>query len=145
MDDNQPISPDNLMQDVLTDSEFLRQRLLIAEEKVMQLELVLLHSRDFAIGAVAELGEQRVQVEQRVNYIQNLYIESERNLGDATTHIASHLNHIQRLENAQSELLRLTAPNLARSKELDRVYESATWRIGRLIMLPIRILKRLAR
>ncbi|NQV96398.1 MAG: hypothetical protein HQ486_01250 [Acidimicrobiaceae bacterium] len=140
MDDNQPISPDNLMQDLLTDTESLRQRLLIAEEKVMHLELALLHSRDFAIGAAAELGEQRVQVE----YIRNLYIESERNLGDATTHIASHLNHIQRLENAQSELLRLTAPNVARSKELDRVYESATWRIGRLIMLPIRILKRLA-
>lgn len=145
MDDNQPISPDNLMQDLLTDSEFLRQRLLIAEEKVMQLELALLHSRDFAIGAAAELGEQRAQVKQRVEYIQNLYIESERNLGDATTHIANHLNHIQRLENAQSELQRLIAPNMARSKELDRVYGSATWRIGRLIMLPIRILKRLAR
>lgn len=78
-----------------------------------------------------------------------MYIESERQLGDANTHVQSHLSHIQRLENALVEALR----DLPKTQKINQdllqqivnLRQSATWRIGSLIMLPIRILKKITK
>ena len=92
----------------------------------MQLELSLLQSRDFSIGAAAEVGEVKVG-----------HVKTIEQLKDANTHIKNHLAHIKRLEEAMMEL------NRARSAELDRVYNSASWKIGRFVMIPVRILRKI--
>jgi hypothetical protein len=81
----------------------LDETLRLTEQQLRDTETHLLHSRDFAIGAAAELGEHRALLEQ----------EAVRN---------------KRLKN-----------------ELNRVYKSSTWRIGRMMLLPVRVLRRLSR
>ena len=139
MDYDNSLSPENKVQDLLVETDLVRQKLEIAEEKVMQLELSLLHSRDFAIGAAAEMGEARAEAQKNLA----MYIESERQLGDANTHIQSHLSHIQRLVDALQDLPKIQKINQDLLQQIVNLRKSATWRIGRLIMLPIRILKKI--
>ncbi|MEY3396157.1 MAG: hypothetical protein RLZZ534_119, partial [Actinomycetota bacterium] len=98
----------------------------------MQLELSLLQSRDFSIGAAAEVGEMRVVRSQLKDQLK-----------DANIHIKSHLAHIKRLEEAMVELNRVSALHRARIAELDRVYNSASWKIGRFVLIPVRILRKI--
>ena len=133
MDDNQAVSADLSTIEMQSELLLLRNKLHAAEEKIMQLELALLQSRDFSIGTAAEMGEMRVG--------HNTIIEK---LKDANIHIKSHLAHIKRLEEAMVELNRASALHRARSAELDRVYNSASWKIGRFIMIPIRILRKIS-
>lgn len=139
MDDDNSLSPENKVQDLLVETDLVRQKLEIAEEKVMQLELSLLHSRDFAIGAAAEMGEARAEAQKNLA----MYIESERQLGDANTHIQSHLSHIQRLVDALQDLPKIQKINQDLLQQIVNLRKSATWRIGKLIMLPIRISKKI--
>ena len=139
MDDDNSLSPENKVQDLLVETDLVRQKLELAEEKVMQLELSLLHSRDFAIGAAAEMGEARAEAQKNLA----MYVESERQLGDANTHIQSHLSHIQRLVDALQDLPKIQKINQDLLLQIVNLRKSATWRIGRLIMLPIRILKKI--
>lgn len=102
---------------------------LIAElrQKVMDLELALLHSRDFAIGAIAETGELRL-----ANAESNIHLEHQ-------------LAHIDRLEKHVAILDKRLKRRTKRMRQLERVVASRTYKVGRLVMLPVRILKRLAR
>lgn len=81
----------------------LDEALRSAQQQLRETETHLLHSRDFAIGAAAELGEHRALLDQ----------EALRN---------------KRLKN-----------------ELNRVYKSTTWQIGKMFLLPVRIFRRLPR
>ena len=139
MDENQSLSPDILMQDLLSEVAPLRHKLQFAEEKVMQLELALLQSRDFAIGSSAEAGEARADL----GILRIARTETQNQLKAATIHIENHSNHIQRLETALLSLQQASEVNISRSRQLDLVLASATWRIGRIFMLPIRILRRI--
>lgn len=132
MDDSQAISDDLSISDLKSELELVRSKLQIAEQKIMQLELSLLQSRDFSIGAVAEVGEMRVVRSQLKDQLK-----------DANIHIKSHLAHIKRLEEAMVELNRVSALHRARIAELDRVYNSASWKIGRFVMIPVRILRKI--
>lgn len=132
MDDNQTVSSDLSISDLKSELELVRSKLQIAEQKIMQLELSLLQSRDFSIGAVAEVGEMRVVRSQLKDQLK-----------DANIHIKSHLAHIKRLEEAMVELNRVSALHRARIAELDRVYNSASWKIGRFVMIPVRILRKI--
>lgn len=98
---------------------------LIAElrQKVMDLELALLHSRDFAIGAIAETGELRLAN------------------AEANIHITNYVAHVQQLD----ERIRRMKKRLRRMARLEAQVASRTYKVGRLVMLPVRILKRLAR
>ena len=133
MTDNINASAELLVTELSSELESVRNKLQAAEQKIMQLELSLLQSRDFSIGTAAEMGEMRVG--------HNTIIEK---LKDANIHIKSHLAHIKRLEEAMVELNRASALHRARSAELDRVYNSASWKIGRFIMIPIRILRKIS-
>ncbi|MFM9003717.1 MAG: hypothetical protein ACKOKA_08970 [Acidimicrobiaceae bacterium] len=137
MDGNSPVSPETLQSDLALELEQLKHELQIAEGKVMQLELALLQSRDFAIGAAAEASEAPI--------IRAMYVESERKLGDANEHIKSHLAHIARLEQALADLLKLEKTNKELRTQIETLHNSATWRIGRKVMLPIRIIKRIVK
>jgi hypothetical protein len=137
MDDNSPVSAKTLQTDLALELEQLKHELQIAEGKIMQLELALLQSRDFAIGAAAEAGEAPAYRAR--------YVESERKLGDANEHIKSHLAHIARLEQALADLLKIEKTNKELRTQIESVHNSATWRIGRKVMLPIRIIKRIVK
>lgn len=137
MDSNSPVSPETLQSDLALELEQLKHELQIAEGKIMQLELALLQSRDFAIGAAAEASEAPI--------IRAMYVESERKLGDANEHIKSHLAHIARLEQALADLLKFEKTNKDLRTQIETLHNSATWRIGRKVMLPIRIIKRIVK
>ena len=137
MDGNSPVSPETLQTDLALELEQLKHDLQVAEGKIMQLELALLQSRDFAIGAAAEAGETPI--------IRAMYVESERKLGDANEHIKSHLAHIARLEQALADLLKIEKANKDLRTQIETLHNSATWRIGRKVMLPIRIIKRIVK
>jgi chromosome segregation ATPase len=132
MDDNIKASVELSVTDLSSELESVRSKLQIAEQKIMQLELSLLQSRDFSIGAAAEVGEMRVVRSQLKDQLK-----------DANIHIKSHLAHIKRLEEAMVELNRVSALHRARIAELDRVYNSASWKIGRFVLIPVRILRKI--
>ena len=137
MDSNSPVSPETLQSDLALELEQLKHELQIAEGKIMQLELALLQSRDFAIGAAAEASEAPI--------VRAMYVESERKLGDANEHIKSHLAHIARLEQALADSLKFEKTNKDLRSQIETLHNSATWRIGRKVMLPIRIIKRIVK
>ena len=137
MDSNPPVSLETTQPDVALDLAQVKHELELAEGKIMQLELALLQSRDFAIGAAAEAGEAPAYRAR--------YVESERRLGDANEHNKSHLAHIARLEQALADLLKIDKANKELRNQIESLKSSASWRVGRTLMLPIRIVKRIVK
>ena len=74
-----------------------------------------------------------------------MYVESQKQLGDANAHIASHVAHIQRLESALSDALRMESANKNLHRQINELKTSATWRIGRVVLTPLRVIKRIIR
>lgn len=134
MDENQTVSADLSIADLKSDLDFAQNKLQVSEQKIMHLELSLLQSRDFAIGAVAQTGEARVDRDKLKDQLK-----------DANVHLKSHSSHIARLEEAMVELNRVSALHRARIAELELVYRSASWKIGRFMMTPVRILRKITR
>ena len=134
MDSNTPTSAEEMSSSLASELEQVCHELQLAEGKVMQLELALLQSRDFAIGAAAEASE--------IPIIRAKFAESERQLADANEHVRSHVAHIARLEQLVADLLKLEKVNKDLHTQMNHLKISVTWRVGRLIMLPIRIVKR---
>ena len=141
MDSNTPTSAEEMSSSLASELEQVCHELQLAEGKVMQLELALLQSRDFAIGAAAEASEIPII---RAKF-QNQFAESERQLTDANEHIKSHVTHIARLEQLVADLLKLEKVNKDLRTQMNHLKISVTWRVGRLIMLPIRIVKRIVK
>lgn len=137
MESNSPVPTETSAIDLASSLEQVQHELQQAEGKIMQLELALLQSRDFAIGAAAEASE--------IPIVRALYAESARKLGDADAHIKNHLEHIQRLEQLVADLMKLENVNKDLRLQLDRLQTSATWRIGRIVMLPVRVVKRIVK
>ena len=133
MDDDKKASVELSVLDLSSELESVRSKLQTAEQKIMHLELSLLQSRDFSIGAAAEMGEIRVG-----------HFKTIDQLKDANTHIKNHLAHIKRLEEALADLHRSNALQRGQAAELIRVYNTASWKIGRFIMIPIRILRKIS-
>ncbi len=134
MNNNEPASPEILR--TALELEHVKYDLQSAEGKIMKLELALLNSRDFAIGALAEAGRSKFE--------RQMYIDSQRQLIDATTHIANHIDHIRRLEEQARNLSSLHQANIDLRIQLEKL-RSTKWIIGRIIRTPIRMLKRLVR
>ena len=106
------------------------------------LELEVLNSRDHAVGRAAEIGEWRYRlIRQAAVY--------EQRLRDRESHEANHLAHIARLEAALQGAAQARQQNFSGvgdlRRELDALRGSTTWRLGRLLMLPIRILRLVVR
>ena len=141
MDSNTPTSAKEMSTGLTSELEQVCHELQLAEGKVMQLELALLQSRDFAIGAAAEASEIPII---RAKF-QNQFAESERQLADANEHVKSHVAHIQRLEAALSDALKLESVNKNLHIQINDLKASATWRIGKLVMTPLRVIKRIFR
>ncbi len=137
MDDIKPVLPDTAQVDFAEELTQARQDLQNAEGKIMQLELALLQSRDFAIGAASEAGEAPAYLA--------MFVDSQKQLGDANAHIASHLAHIQRLEAALNNALKMESTNKNLHRQINDLKTSATWRIGKLLLTPLRVIKRIIR
>ena len=133
MDDIKPVLPDTTQVDFAEELTQARQDLQNAEGKIMQLELALLQSRDFAIGAAAEAGE--------APKYRAMYVESQKQLGD----IKAHLAHIQRLEAALNDALKMESTNKNLHRQINELKTSATWRIGKVLLTPLRVIKRIIR
>lgn len=144
------MSDENLLEHTRRETAELRlaNELLIARENLRQaleqraaFELEVLNSRDHAIGRAAEIGELRYRlVKQAALYEQRQALAR----ADFAVHDANHRAHIARLEAALAEV----APCRAREvldREIATLRSSSTWRLGRLLMSPVRVLKRLLR
>ena len=134
--------------DVARDAAVIRltNELRLANERLATLELEVLNSRDHAIGRAAEVGELRHRLlAQAAMY--------ERRLSEArhahTTHDTNHRAHIAQLEDALAAAS--TAARVENRKasvlnaDLERLRTSFTWKLGRTLMWPVRLLKRLIR
>ena len=120
----------------------LINQLRLAHRRLRVLELEVLNYRDHALGRAAEIGEWRYRlIRQAAVYEQQLH--------DQGTHEANHKAHIARLETALQAAGRTMQQNFSGAgelrRELDALRASTTWRLGRLLMLPIRILRRVVR
>ncbi len=133
MNDNKKTSVELSVADLSSELETVQSKLQTAEQKIMHLELSLLQSRDFSIGVAAEMGEIKVGL-----------FKTMEQLKAANTHIKNHLAHIKRLEEALAELHRSNAFQRGQAAELARVYNSASWKIGRFVMIPVRILRKIS-
>ena len=134
------MSDENLLEHTRQETAELRlaERLRIALEQRAAFELEVLNSRDHAIGRAAEIGELRYRlVKQAAVY--------EHRLLDAATHDANHRAHIARLETALAEVGRRAARAETLEREIAALRSSSTWRLGRLLMSPVRAVKRLLR
>jgi chromosome segregation ATPase len=80
------------------------------ERHINDLTTRLIHSRDYAMGKSAELGELHVHVAELNNQLEDVHTQLKR------------VRH-----------------------QLKNTRESTTWRIGRLVMLPVRLAKRVLR
>lgn len=95
MDSTTPTSAEEMSSSLASELEQVCHELQLAEGKVMQLELALLQSRDFAIGAAAEASEIPII---RAKF-QNQFAESERQLADANEHIKVMSHTLRGLNN----------------------------------------------
>lgn len=117
----------------------LINQLRLAHQRQTVLELEVLNSRDHALGRAAEIGEWRYRlIRQAAIYEQRLH--------DQGTDEANHKAHITRLESTLQAAGRAMQQNFSGAgelrRELDALRNSTTWRLGRMLMLPIRILRR---
>ena len=106
---------------------------------MLELQLRLFETRDFAIGASARAGEMQARLTTKELELANaLTVSHEKNI-----HIENHLAHIARLEAALAAVEPQIRDLRSRAEQLDRVYTSVTWRLGRLLMLPVRLIRRI--
>lgn len=139
-----PVSDESLVEAVRRDAIELRLntelRVVRAERAAMELEV--LNSRDFAVGQAVQIGELRFRLlRQAVTYEQRIgQIESNHR-----AHDGNHRQHIARLEAALAEATSAAAQADRFRRELVDLRASATWRLGRFLLLPIRAMKRLLR
>lgn len=116
----------------------LAHELRRALEQRALFELEVLNSRDHAIAQAAQIGELRHRLVK-----QAAVLETRRS--EFSIHRENHLAHIARLESALADASRTAALAESLRRELAATRGSTTWRIGRLVMLPARLLKRLLR
>jgi hypothetical protein len=123
------VSSDRISESVQRDESIVRLQLQLQHvlHRCAELELQVLNSRDHALGQAAEIGGLRLRIEHHVTDDKN------------------HRAHIARLESALADASKRAITLEAHRCELVALRASTTWKIGHSFMLPIRLLKRLAR
>jgi hypothetical protein len=124
----------------------LTNELRLTNERLAALELEVLNSRDHAIGRATEVGELRHRLLAQAAMYERRLCEARQ---AHATHDTNHRAHIARLEEALVTASAATrdAQRSAASThaELTRTKASFTWKLGRTMMWPVRVLKRLVR
>ena len=126
------MSDDALLDAAIRDATELRltTALRAALEQKAAYELEVLNARDHAAAQAALIGELRHQ------------LKAAREL---EIHDKNHRDHIARLEAALREASRGANQADALRREIATLKNSSTWKIGRLVLRPIRVMKRLLR
>jgi hypothetical protein len=109
--------------------------------ELLEMQLRLFETRDFAIGASARAGEMQARLTTKEIELANALTVNHEN----DIHIENHLAHIARLEAALAAVEPQIRELNARAAQLDRVYASVTWRLGKFLMLPVRLIRRIVR
>jgi hypothetical protein len=126
------VSDDALLDAAVRDATELRltTALRAALEQKAAFELEVLNARDHAAAQAAMIGELRYQM---------------RFAREWEIHDKNHREHIARLE----EALRLATPGAnqadALRREIAAMKNSSTWKAGRLVLRPVRVMKRMLR
>ena len=126
------MSDDALLDAAVRDATELRltTALRAALEQKAAFELEVLNARDHAAAQAAMIGELRYQM---------------RFAREWEIHDKNHREHIARLE----EALRLATPGAnqadALRREIAALKNSSTWKAGRLVLRPVRVMKRMLR
>lgn len=102
------------------------------------MELEVLNSRDFAVGQAAQIGELRHRLVKQAAGLELHRYEFE-------IHATNYRQHIARLEAALAEATSAAAQADRLRREIIGLRASAAWRLGRFLLLPIRVMKRLLR
>lgn len=142
------VSDESLVDAARRDAELLRLTTELRALRALnsRFELEVLNSRDFAVGQAANIGELRYRLlKQAANYEMRLHQAQQHQL----IHDKNHREHIARLESALAEVAaKVTALNTSNQElrvELTQTRASTTWRLGRVLMFPVRVVKRLLR
>jgi hypothetical protein len=130
------VSDDARLSDAVREATELRltTALRVALEQKAAFELEVLNARDHAASQAAEIGELRHRL-----------LRFEHSFEAHQTHDANHRAHIARLESALAAAGRNGSNAEALRRELNLIKLSITWKLGRVLMFPVRALKRLLR
>lgn len=132
---------DNVLDDIARrEAEITRltQELRRALEQRSSYELEVLNSRDHAIAQAAQIGELRHRLVK-----QAALLEQRRN--EFLIHTDNRVAHIARLEAALAEATKSASIAESLRRELVTARASTTWKVGRFVMFPVRVMKRLLR
>ena len=126
------VSDDALFDAAVRDATELRltTALRAALEQKAAFELEVLNARDHAAAQAAMIGELRHQL---------------RFAREWEIHDQNHREHIQRLETALREASKIANQTDGLRRQIASMRSSATWKIGRILMLPMRLMKRMLR
>jgi len=102
-----------------------------ALEQKAAFELEVLNARDYAAAQAAMIGELRHRL------VSTTQIHS--------LHDKNHRDHIQRLETALREASKLANQADGLRQQLAALKNSSTWKAGRLVLRPVRVMKRMLR
>lgn len=125
----QSISDDTIVAHLQLELQALRA-------KQAQLELEVLNSRDRAHGQSEAVGQLRHQSARQDALF-------DQRASELAIHEANRLAHIARLEAALAAAQQERRDAKQLQHELQSLISSATWRLGRLALLPVRAAKRL--
>ncbi|MFM8958376.1 MAG: hypothetical protein ACKOJH_13365 [Actinomycetota bacterium] len=134
------MSDESLVDAARRDAELLRLTTELRALRALnsRFELEVLNSRDFAVGQAAQIGELRHKLMKQAALMELRLHESE-------IHSGNYREHIARLESALAESAKTAAHVEVLRRELTATRSSTTWRLGRVLMFPVRVVKRLLR
>lgn len=124
------MSDDSILDAAVRDAVELRltTALRAALEQKAAFELEVLNARDHAAAQAAIIGELRHEL---------------RFAREWEIHDSNHRNHIARLEEALRNATREANRTDALRREIAAMKQSRTWKVGRMVLRPVRALKRL--
>lgn len=138
------MSDDARLSDAVREATELRltTALRMALEQKAAFELEVLNARDHAVNQAAQIGELRHRLLRQAARFENSFEAHQ-------THDANHREHIARHRRVRPPAGRAAARNGSNAealrRELDLIKLSVTWKLGRVLMFPVRALKRLLR
>ena len=134
------MSDDALLDAAVRDATELRltTALRAALEQKAAFELEVLNARDHAAAQAAMIGELRHRLDLST---QSLDLSTQIH----ELHDKNHREHIERLEAALREASKLANQADGLRRQITVMRSSSTWKLGRVIMLPVRLTRRMLR
>lgn len=100
-----------------------------------------LRLRDEVIGTRVQLEESL----HRLSQAETARAEAVRSLDDERAAHMDTLAQMQQVERERDAILHIRGDVARLQREIHEIHRSRTWRIGRIVLLPVRILRRMKR